>query len=70
MKNSDKEKFLKKYPILKNRSIKSREKIADSFMNISNKLWTSIFVSIIVLPLAGIVKTIFSNNPKKYPLKQ
>jgi sterol desaturase/sphingolipid hydroxylase (fatty acid hydroxylase superfamily) len=52
-------KLFKKYPILKNRSVKSREKIADSFMSLSDKLWSSIFVSIITLSLAGIFKVIF-----------
>jgi hypothetical protein len=56
----DESKLLKKYPILKNRSVKSREKIADSFMSMSDKLWSSVFVSVIILTLTGIFKIIFA----------
>ena len=54
--------LIEKYPILKQRSMKSREKIADSYMDVSNKLWATIFMSVITIPLAFIFKVIFSTS--------
>lgn len=52
-------------PVLKGHSKKSWEKIADSFMTISNNLWSIIFVSMIALPLGGIFNSFFSEKPFK-----
>jgi hypothetical protein len=55
----EREKLMKKFPFLRNRSNKSIEKTADSFMDLSNKIWAAIFVSVVTLPIAGILKTMF-----------
>ncbi|WP_412972953.1 hypothetical protein [Glaciecola sp. MF2-115] len=52
----NKYKLNKKYPFTKKRSDASIEKLANSFVGISDKLWAAIFVSVILIPLAGIVK--------------
>ncbi|MGI0154411.1 MULTISPECIES: hypothetical protein [Idiomarina] len=53
------DKLMKKFPFLRNRSNKSIEKTADSFMDLSNKIWAAIYVSFVALPVAGVVKTMF-----------
>lgn len=58
-------KIVDDYPILKGHSPKSREKIADSYMTISNNLWSVVFVSVIALPLGGVFNSFFSEKPFK-----
>lgn len=58
-------KIVEDYPVLKGHSSKSREKIADSYMTISNNLWSVVFVSIIALPLGGVFNSFFSEKPFK-----
>jgi hypothetical protein len=58
-------KLVDDYPVLKGHSQKSREKIADSYMTISNNLWSVVFVSVIALPLGGVFNSLFSEKPLK-----
>lgn len=58
-------KIVDDYPVLKGHSQKSHEKIADSYMTISNNLWSVVFVSVIALPLGGVFNSFFSEKPFK-----
>jgi hypothetical protein len=58
------EKIVKELPILRNRSEKSREKVADSFMTISNNLWSLVFVSMISIPLSVVITSLFIDRSK------
>ena len=53
----NRKKIDKKLPFLKKKTDKSLEKSADSFMNISNKLWGFVFISIISIPIAFLLKS-------------
>ena len=55
-------KIIKSFPFLKGRSIKSIDKTADSFMDLSNKMWGSIFVSAVALPLIALSKSPLDKN--------
>lgn len=55
---------IKDCPVLKNQSEKSREKIADSFMTLSNNLWSVVIVSIISIPLSAVIGSLFVEKMK------
>jgi len=65
MTTKEKEKLVKEIPLLKGHTMKCREKIGDSFMAISNNMWSILFVSIVALPLGGIFNSFFSEKPFK-----
>ena len=62
MDEAQRDKILKSTPFLKGRSEKSIEKTADSFLDLSNKLFAVIFLSFITVPLAGLVKNLGSSS--------
>jgi hypothetical protein len=59
----EKKKSLDKFKFLKHKSDKSIEKVADSFMDFSSKIYITITLSIFVVPLASIMKLVISENP-------
>ncbi|MCJ8272217.1 MAG: hypothetical protein MJK04_22810 [Psychrosphaera sp.] len=65
--NFTKYQITQKYGVLKNRSNRSIEKIADAHLDLSQRLAGGVFVGIIALPLIGIARSIFSLNIQ--PLK-
>jgi hypothetical protein len=60
MNEKQREKVLKRTPFLKGRSDKSIEKTADSFLDLSNKLFSVIFLSVISVPLFQLIKNMFA----------
>lgn len=44
-------------------SIESKRKIADAHMNLSNKLWSSIFNALLIIPITCISKSILDSTP-------
>ena len=62
MDEKKKNKILKSVPFLKGRTNKSIEKTADSFMDLSNKLFAVIFLSIVAVPLSALIKNMFNGN--------
>jgi len=50
--------FVSKDPYLKSRSFRSKEKLADSMMNISNIIILIVFVSVVLIPLVGILRVL------------
>ena len=47
----------KKFQFLRGKSITSLEKTADSFMNVSNRLWGFLFISLVSIPFSLLLKS-------------
>ena len=62
MDENKKRKTLKSVPFLKGRTDKSIEKTADSFLDLSSKLFAAVFLSVVVIPLSALFKNMFSGN--------
>ena len=58
----DRNRIFKRHPFLKNRSEESLKKVADSFMNLSNKLWFAVIVTTITFPITLSMKDSFSHG--------